>query len=172
MEAANSYALFLLDLDDLYDAERQFLFGVQQMEADARDEELGALLREHVQQTERHVKNLERIFRLLQEARPQVHNEAASALVNEAKMAMQRAGTAELRDRTIDNAAAKVEHYEIASYRALIADAALREQKNVELLLKENLHDEEQTAQKLEAMAPLLAHRAMNEDARANDTRR
>jgi ferritin-like metal-binding protein YciE len=60
------------------------------------------------------------------------------------------AGAPELLDTAIATAAAKVEHYEMACYRNLIATAERFDQPAVSDLLRRNLEQEERTAEKVE----------------------
>lgn len=161
MPVESSHEQFLLDLGEIYDAEQQFLNGMLQMEMEARDERLGALLREHILQTEQHVKNLDKVYDVLHEVRRDIRNEAAAALVTSTIMAMQRAATDELRDTALDTSAIKNEQYEIASYRPLIVAATRHGKERVASLLRENLQDEEEAARLFEDHVPFLVQRAI-----------
>ena len=55
----------------------------------------------------------------------------------------------------------KVEHFEVATYRGLIQGAQAMGQTEVASLLQENLAQEENTADMLEASMPELLQRAM-----------
>jgi ferritin-like metal-binding protein YciE len=61
----------------------------------------------------------------------------------------------------IAGACAKVEHYEIASYRGLIEGAKLMNNSQVLALLQQNLQQEEQTAMKIEQNTPVLLNQAL-----------
>ncbi len=65
-----------------------------------------------------------------------------------------------LADLAINGGCSKVEHYEIASYRGLIAGAEQMRQTEIVSLLKENLQQEENTAQALESSMPTLLQKA------------
>jgi ferritin-like metal-binding protein YciE len=56
----------------------------------------------------------------------------------------------------IVGAAAKTEHYEIASYQGLVEKARLMGQQEVARLLQENLRQEEQMARRVEQMGRQL----------------
>ena len=77
------------------------------------------------------------------------------------------AGVPALLDCVINGAAGKVEHYEIASYRGLIAGAELMGQEQVVALLRENLSQEEQTAQLVEQSEPTLLRKALQQEGQA-----
>ena len=151
---------FLLEVSDIYDAENRFLQGMQLMAQKASDKTLQTMIQDHIQQTEGHIKNLEQVYSTLGE-KPHRHScDAAAGLVTEAKKSMDEAGTDPIRDCLIGAAAAKNEHYEIASYRGLVASAQGMNQPEIASLLEQNLRQEEQTAQKLEQSAPQLLQRA------------
>jgi ferritin-like metal-binding protein YciE len=155
---------FLHELGDIYDAEHRFLKGQQEMLQNAADPQLQQGIQLHIQQSQQHVQNLEQVFSLLGQPAKAETCDAAQGLVKEAKKTMGEAGNDALRDCVIDGAAAKVEHYEIASYRGLITGAQLMGQQQIVQLLQQNLQQEEQTAQKLEGMAPQLLQTAMQQE--------
>jgi ferritin-like metal-binding protein YciE len=64
----------------------------------------------------------------------------------------------------IISAAIKVEHFEIASYRALLTSAQQMGQQEVVNLLQQNLREEEETAQIAEQSAPELIQKAMGQE--------
>lgn len=152
---------FLAEIEDVYDAEHRFLKGMQQMQQKASDKTLQTMLADHIQQSEGHIKNLDEVFSLLGQQPKAQKCDAATGLVTEAEKTMQEAGTDAIRDCFIGAAAAKNEHYEIASYRGLITDAQGMGKAQIVTLLQNNLQQEEITAQKLEQSAPQLLQKAM-----------
>jgi ferritin-like metal-binding protein YciE len=154
---------FVHDLGDIYDAEHRFLEAQQEMMQQASDSRLQTMIREHMSQTEQQIKNLEQVYGALGEKPRRVKCDAAAGLVTEGQKGMKEAsGNPALRDCMIAGAAAKVEHYEIASYRGLISGAEQIGQNEVVRLLRQNLQQEEQTAQKIEQSAPQLLQQAMS----------
>jgi ferritin-like metal-binding protein YciE len=151
---------FLLEVSDIYDAENRFLEGMQLMARKASDKTLQTMIRDHIRETEGQIKNLEQVYSALGE-KPHRHTcDAAAGLVSEARKTMDEAGTDPIRDCLIGVAAAKNEHYEIASYRGLVASAQGLNHPEIASLLEQNLRQEEQTAHKLEASTPQLLARA------------
>jgi ferritin-like metal-binding protein YciE len=76
---------------------------------------------------------------------------AAAGLVVEGDTLMRNAEAgSQILDSVIATAAGKVEHYEIASYRNLIATAGHFNQPQIIELLRSNLEQEERTAAKVE----------------------
>jgi ferritin-like metal-binding protein YciE len=155
---------FQHELGDIYDAEHRFLKGQREMLKKATDPRLQQGIQEHIQQSEQQVQNLEQVFSILGQQPKGVKCDAAAGIVTEAQKSMGEAGNDALCDCIIDGAAAKVEHYEIASYRGLITGAQLMGQQQIVQLLQQNLQQEEQTAQKLESMAGQLLQVAMQQE--------
>ncbi len=152
---------FTHELGDIYDAEHRFLKGQEEMLAQATDPQLQGMIKQHMQQTQGHITNLDQAFKILGAPAKAEKCDAAAGLVTEAQKTLKEAGTPEIRDCLIGGAAAKVEHYEIASYRGLITGAQLMGQQEVMALLQKNLQQEEQTAQLIEQSAPTLLQKAM-----------
>jgi ferritin-like metal-binding protein YciE len=153
---------FVHDLADIYDAEHRFLEAQQEMLQQASAPELQQMLQEHMSQTRRQIDNLERIYALLGARPTRVKCDAAAGLVLEGQKGMQEfASNPAVRDCMIAGSAAKVEHYEIASYRGLVTAFQGVGQPEILELLNENLGQEEQTAQKVEASVPMLLEQAM-----------
>ncbi len=132
-------------LGDMYDAEYRFYDAQQEMLAKTDSAELRTLLEEHNRQTKGHIANLERVFRLLGKEPQRVKCEAAAGLVVEGQRTMRDAGTPEIINWVIASAQAKIEHYEIASYRGLIIGAEIMKNEEVAGLLRANLRQEEGT---------------------------
>ena len=150
------------ELADIYDAEHQFLKGQQEMLAETTDSNLKEMLRTHIEQTRGHIKTLEDVFSAIGEKPKREMCAGAKGLVSEAqKMLEETKGAPKIRDCAIAGSAAKAEHYEISSYRDLIAGAEMMGQNEVVSLLQMNLEQEEATAMLLEQSAPDLLQKAM-----------
>jgi ferritin-like metal-binding protein YciE len=151
---------FLHELGDVYDAEQRFLEGQSTMLEAATDPTLKGGIQKHIAESQQQVANLRQVFQLLGAQAKGEPCDAAKGLVAEAQKNVKEAGRPEIRDCLIGGALAKVEHYEIASYRGLILGAQEMGQNEVAALLQQNLRQEEQTAQRLETSAPLLLRKA------------
>ena len=154
---------FVHELGDAYDAEHQFTEAMQQMLQQASDSRLKHLLETHIGETQQQIQNLQQIFTLLGQQPEQVKCDGAAGLVSEAQKSMREAaGNPAILDCVIAGAAAKGEHYEMASYRGLVRGAELMGQQEVLHLLHQNLQQEEQTAQLIEDQVPKLLQKAMS----------
>lgn len=157
---------FLHEVGDIYDAEHRFLEAQQLMLEQASDKTLKTMIQEHIGETEAQIKNIEQIYEALGQKPKRVKCQAAVGLVAEGQKTMEEAETPALRDCVIAGAQAKVEHYEVASYRTLLMGAEGMGQEAIAKLIKQNLRQEEQTAKKIEASAPELLQKAMRANSR------
>jgi len=163
MAISNAQDLFVHELGEVYDAEHRFIVGQQEMAEHATDEELKEAIQEHLEQTEKHAANVERVFTELGREAQRETNEAARGLVSEAQEGIQQAQSEALRDAAIVSAVIKVEHFEMGSYRGLVTAANLMGQTEIERLLRENMDQEEQTARIAEQSAEELLGKAIRE---------
>ena len=162
MPITNAQEKFVHALSVLYGAENQFLQAQRQMLDQASDEELKGLLRTHIDESVQQVENLEQVFSQMGEEVHDETSEAARGLISDAQRSFQEAQVEAVRDTLIADAQAKVEHFEIACYRALIAGAVQMELGDeVVSLLEQNLQQEEHTAQMIEQSAPQLVQKSM-----------
>src|SRR5215203_2599778 len=164
MPIASTQDLFLHELCEVYDAEHRFIEGQQQMVEHATDESLKGAIQEHLEQTRQHAANVKRVFAELGQDARRESNAVAQGLVSEAQEGIQEAQSSALRDCAIVSAVIKVEHFEMASYRSLVTRANLMGQTEIERLLRENMQQEEETAQTAENSARELLQKAMQEE--------
>ena len=167
MAITNVQELLVHELCEVYDAEHRFLDGQVKMVHRATDADLQRSVEIHILQTREHISNLEQFFRELGEEPRRETNEVARALVSEAEQGIQEAQGEVLRDCLINAAIVKVEHFEIGSYRSLIAEARLMmgESLTVYDLLETNLGQEEETARIAEQSAEKLLQKARQAEA-------
>ena len=146
MPINNAQELFLHDLCELYDAEHRFLEGQQEMAENAANGDLKGAIQNHIEQTEQHARNLERVFEVLGQEPERMTNEVAQGLVSEAQEGIQEAQTDALRDCAINASVIMVEHFEIGSYRGMVTAAQVMGQTEIVDLLNQNLSQEQETA--------------------------
>lgn len=162
MKVSTLQEKFAHDLGDIYDAEHRFLEAQREMSTQATAEPLKAMLQEHIGQTEQQIQTLEQIYEMLGEKRKRVKCDAAAGLVSEGQKSMMDAAENPLiRDLAIAGVVAKVEHYEVASYRGLVLACQEMGQSPIEKLLRQNLQQEEKTADRVEKSMPTLIQQAM-----------
>ncbi|HEU4329247.1 MAG TPA: DUF892 family protein [Roseiflexaceae bacterium] len=154
---------FAHELGDIYDAEHRFLDAQKEMLNLASAPQLKSMIQQHIQQTEQQIRNLDEIHNHLGKKPQRVKCDAAAGLVSEGqKTTKEAAGNPSVLDCVIAGSLAKVEHYEVASYRGLVTGAQMMGQQDILQLLQQNLQQEEQTANLIEQNTPQLLQLAMS----------
>jgi ferritin-like metal-binding protein YciE len=153
--------LFLDEIRDLYDAEKQLTKALPEMAEAAQSDDLRAGFEEHLQQTEGHVQRLERIFESLGEKASGKKCAAMAGLIKEGDELASGTDETAVRDAGLIAAAQKVEHYEIAGYGSAKTHAALLGNRDAVRLLEQTLQEEKETNEKLTQ----LAESSINEEA-------
>lgn len=146
---------FLDQLQDIYYAEKELLNkGLPEMKKATSTEELEDAFEEHIRQTERHVKRLEKVFQSIGKRAEGKKCEAMDGLLKEAKTIISETEDgSSTRDAALIIAAQKVEHYEIASYGGLVALALTMGLDRAAALLEKTLQEEEDTDELLTDIA-------------------
>ncbi len=154
-EKTSSLKKFFTDaLKDIYYAEEAIIEGLKKMQEAATTEELKEAFEDHQLQTEKHVKRLEKVFKLLGEEPQKKTCKAIDGILEEGQEIIKSTEDGSMtRDAALIIAAQKVEHYEIATYGGLIQlSLTLGEDKAAELL-ERTLQEEEDTDYNLTEIA-------------------
>jgi len=141
--------LFLEELKDVYNAEKQILRALPRMAKAAESPELQQAFTKHLKETEGQVQRLERIFRELGQSIRGKTCKGMQGLLEEGKEVMEEEGEGAVIDAALIASAQKVEHYEIAAYGCLRTYAQLLGFSQAEQLLQQTLDEEEATDEKL-----------------------
>ena len=145
---------FIDQLKDIYYAEQHLLTALTEMQEACTTEELEDAFKEHKEQTERHVKRLEKVFKLIGKEAEEKECEAIEGLIKEAKSIIEETDEGTMtRDAALIIAAQKVEHYEIATYGGLVQLALTMGLDRAADLLDKTLKEEEQTDRSLTEIA-------------------
>ena len=137
---------FIDQLKDIYYAEQHLVKSLPEMQKAATSEELEDAFEEHLKQTERHVKRLEKVFQLVKQKPEGKKCEAIEGLVREAKSIISETKEGTMtRDAALIIAAQKIEHYEIATYGGLVQLAITMDLHRAAELLDKTLQEEEDT---------------------------
>ncbi len=159
------HEMFLDELHDIYNAEKQLIAALPKMAKAATDPKLKKAFENHLEETKGHYDRLEQAFESLEETAKGKTCEAMKGLVKEGGEIIDKKG--DLPDAVVDAgliaAAKKVEHYEIASYGTLVTWARMMGHDEVVQLLEETLSEEKAADEKLNS----LAERGINEEALA-----
>lgn len=145
--------LFIHNLKDIYNAEKQLVKALPKMAKAATSEKLRDGFEEHLQQTQGHVERLEQIFSALDVNGKGVKCLAMEGLVEEGAEAIHEKADDAIHDAALIAAAQKVEHYEIAAYGTLATFADRLGNSEAAELLKQTLAEEKETDEKLTELA-------------------
>lgn len=141
--------LFIHELRDLYNAERQLVEALPKMARSASRSRLEKAFNTHLEETRSHVERLEDIFDSLGESPEGVKCDAMEGLLKEGNERIERQGHDAVKDAALISAAQRIEHYEISGYGSVrtyaeelglenaanILDAILSEEKNADQTL-------------------------------------
>lgn len=144
--------LFLNELKDVYNAEKQLVRALPRMAKAAQSAALQRAFTKHLRETEGHVERLERIFRALGETPRGKKCKGMEGLIEEGKEILEEEGEPEVIDAALISAAQRVEHYEIAAYGCLSTYAGLLGNDAANRLLQQTLAEEEATDKALTAL--------------------
>lgn len=145
--------LFVEQLRDLYDAEKQLVKALPKMAKAASSEELRDAFGEHLDQTRGHVERLEQVFDLFGKKARGKTCEAMEGLVDEGAEMIDADAEPMVRDAGLIAAAQRVEHYEIAAYGCLHTWARQLSKHEIAEILEQTLNEEKATDQKLTHLA-------------------
>ena len=152
MSAENLKELFVEEVRDIYDAEKQLVKALPKMAKAAESAELRGAFEEHLEITRAHVGRLEEVFKLLGVAARGKTCEGMKGLIEEGQEAMEEMEGTVL-DAALIASAQKVEHYEIATYGTLATFAEVLGMEDAKDLLGQTLDEEKEADQKLTEIA-------------------
>ncbi len=145
--------LFIDEIKDLYNAEKQLTKALPQMAKSATSEELKKAFDNHLKETENQIIRLEKVFKELDLAPKGKKCEAMEGLIKEGKGLMEEIAKSDTLDAALIAAAQKIEHYEIASYGTVRTYAEQLNYIRAEELLQETLEEESAANEELSDLA-------------------
>ncbi len=145
--------LFLHELSDMYNAEKQLTKALPKMAKAASNADLAKGFEMHLKETETHVERLEKVFELCDLKAKREKCDAMEGLIKEGEEIIDDTEEGAVRDAALIGAAQKVEHYEISGYGTLCAIAEKLGHKEAQRLLEKTLNEEKATDQKLNDLA-------------------
>ena len=145
--------LFVVQIEDLYDAEQRLTKALPKMADAATNKQLKSAFQEHLRETEQQVTRLEEVFRIIG-ASPKSHTcEAMKGLIAEGDEAINAGGDPNVRDAALIAAAQRVEHYEIAGYGTVRTLAHQLGHEEAARILQQTLDEEGAADKKLTKIA-------------------
>jgi ferritin-like metal-binding protein YciE len=145
--------LFLQQLEDLYDAEKRLTEALPKMAKAATSGELKRAFQSHLQETEGHVRRLEKIFGMISHEPERETCAAMKGLIKEGEDMIDAKGDPSVRDAGLIAAAQRVEHYEMAGYGSVRAFAKQLGMSEAAQILQQTLDEEKSADQKLTNIA-------------------
>jgi ferritin-like metal-binding protein YciE len=145
---------FQEQLQDIYWAENKLVKTLPKLAEAAHSDELREAFESHLTETEGHVSRLEQVFELLGEEAKATECPALKGIAEEGEEIIDDTdeGTAQ-RDVGLIFAGQKAEHYEIATYGALVQLAKDMGQDQIADLLTQTLSEEKKADEKLTELA-------------------
>jgi ferritin-like metal-binding protein YciE len=160
--------LFLHELGDILYVERALADeALPKLIDEVEDPEFKSGLQKHLQQTQRHVVNVEKVFEMLGETPHQEECIAFEGLKKEHQELLKESASS-LVDLVDLGAAARTENYEIAAYEGLRRMAKGLGQDDAVELLDANLAEEKEALREVEKIATRISNESFAEMASAN----
>ena len=163
MSLATPRDLFLHDLSDTLSAEHIVLEMLGVLQQETGNAEVKAALKHHETETRQQINTLERAFKLLGERPEDTTCHAAEGLKREHEALKAEQPAPLVLELGNLGGAAKTEHYEIASYTALVQMAKDLGETEVADVLKESLDQEKEMARTVEKLARQVGKEAKSE---------
>jgi ferritin-like metal-binding protein YciE len=145
--------LFVHELQDLHNAEKQLVKALPKMAKAASSEKLRQGFEEHLEQTKQHVERLDKIFEQLDKKAGRTKCDAMEGLVEEGQKMIDQDAEPAVKDAGLIAAAQRVEHYEIAAYGSACAFAKILGLSEAVDLLEQTLAEEKETDERLTELA-------------------
>jgi ferritin-like metal-binding protein YciE len=153
----DSRELFLHELKDIYYVEKSLTKTLPRLAAETKDRELASGFKAHLRQTERHAKNIEKIFKRLGEPARVEPCPGFEGIKKEHDDFVKERPSQPVLDVFLTGAAARTEHYEIAAYTGLVTMAKAMGEPEAAKLLEENLKQEKETLRTVEKIGRRLS---------------
>jgi ferritin-like metal-binding protein YciE len=158
------HEVFLEELKDVYDAEKQLTKALPKLAKAANSQELRTAFEHHLEETEGHVERLEQIFESLDEKAKGKRCKGIAGIIEEGEQVMKEDFDGSAKDAALIAGGQRAEHYEIAAYGTLTAWARAMGHTEAADLLEQTLEEEKAADQKLNQ----IAEGGINRDAASN----
>jgi ferritin-like metal-binding protein YciE len=148
--------LFLHELGDILDAEKQITKALPMIIETTTDPMIKRRVEQHLRETEQQIQNLEACFKSLGEKAKAEKCPGMAGLLTEHQTLMKEKPSTEVTQVANLAGSAKVEHYEIVAYTSLVGLAKMMAHTEAEELLRQNLMQEQDMARFLEQNMPTV----------------
>lgn len=145
--------LLVRELSDLYWTELRLVPALEEMRAQAWNEELENAFAQHGVETEAHIERLERVFRSVGGRPKRGSSAAVDAIIQEGERLFSRKVDRDVRDAWLIATAQRIEHVEIANYGTTRTHAETLGFTLAAQLLQQTLEEERAADEKLTHLA-------------------
>lgn len=156
MKLDSLQALYLEELADLQDAEKQLMAALPNMAKASSAPALRQAFEDHLEETRRHAERLNAIVEKLVEPPKAKTCVAMKGLIKEGDEIIKESGDPSVKDAALIAAAQRVEHYEIAAYGCARTFAEMIGAYEAAHVLQQSLDEESAADKKLTALAESL----------------
>jgi ferritin-like metal-binding protein YciE len=153
MKLNNLNDLFIHELKDIYNAEKQITKALPKMMKEATTPQLKKAFEMHLGETEKQIERLEQVFESIGMKPSGEKCKAMEGIIKEAQDMMSENADSDVMDAALIASAQRVEHYEIAGYGTLCTYAKQLGHKEALKLLHMTLEEEKATDLKLTDLA-------------------
>ncbi|MEP6833152.1 MAG: ferritin-like domain-containing protein [Gemmatimonas sp.] len=161
--------LFVDELKDAYDHEKQLVKALRKMAKAATHPDLANAFSSHLDETNGQIATLEEVFGMIDMKPKGKHCAGIAGIIEEGNEAIEEHDKSPLLDAALVGGGKRAEHYEIAAYTTLIAMAKELGIDEAAASLDEILQQEIACDQKLDSLGEMLLPMAnQNEDADRN----
>ena len=169
MSLSTMRELFVHELADAMSSEQIIVKMLPELQKESENADAKQAFKDHEAETRQQIKNLQQVFKLLNEKPEETTCYATEGLKKEHEALHEEDPTPLVMQMGIVAGAAKTEHYEIATYTSLVQMARDLGEREVVTLLKENLDQEKAMAKRVQALAKDLGKAARIDGIDADD---
>ena len=152
-EAGTLHDMFIDELRDTYDAEKQLTKALAKLAKASSNPKLRQAFESHLQETQGQIDRLEQIFESLDEKVRGKHCDGIAGIIEEGKSIMDEDLDETTMDACLIAAGQRAEHYEMAAYGTLVAWAQAMGHTEAAKLLQKTLDEEKAADKKLSGLA-------------------
>ena len=152
-EQSTLHDIFIDELRDVYDAEKQLTKALTKLAKSASAAPLRDAFESHLEETQGHIARLEEVFTSLDERVSGKHCDGIAGIIQEGKSVMEQDLDETTMDAALIASGQRAEHYEMAAYGTLVAWARSMGHDDVADLLQKTLDEEKAADQKLSTLA-------------------
>lgn len=145
--------LYIHELQDLCNAEKQLVDALPKMEKAANSQKLKDAFGSHLEETKHQLERVEQLLQQLGESTTGTKCEAMEGLIKEGEGLLKEDTSPEVKDAGLIAAAQRVEHYEIAGYGTACSYAKSLGEDEAAKVLDEILKEESAADDKLNDLA-------------------